>query len=966
MNTQVGKSAGIALLMAAALLAALFAMGVFAPAGVEAGIYVAGDKAPTAKLVDANNKEATTATTDQTYSLVVEFEVNDTVDGILSDGTGGNDSVTIDLPNSSAVTGFTIPALATPNVPTVTQGGKAVGTVAITAASSGGADATGDPDVTISTNAASPLEKDKRVTVTFTGVTLTANSVVAPQTVTIKQGTESSGTAKFYVENPNAAPTGASAVLGSVSDTLVVKFTVASTGGTGDIILRMPNDYFLVTAAGGNVSIGDSDNTSTATIAGPVANAATGTRDLTIATLDAGEVITVTITDLSALDTGDEIVLWQESTGYSRTLEVGGASVSPTTGVGGAANTLAVLGTLGIANKADAAAKVVVTGTATVEVPGGRSIVVDMPGFQLPDTIDPDDVIIDGATAPATADTTPPLLSANSYYGHPSSVSISGSKITVTVPTRLNDTARTITGIATGHEYTITFTIGAGIKNPNSAGVKTITIQDADTPASANEKLMVEIISHVTVLRSAQPPKTDWVSRGQEVTVTAKGINASGDATAHLHEAHSADDIAELQAMLNAKRLTGEMLAGLPVVGRDLMDGGTAVITFDAASVIFDAGAVDATGNTAALSAKGTNVIIVVDAGGNVIGYDRLGLTPKVDLEVEDVRRTGRMGVTISDWYYGDVENITVNGIQVQLPDGPDVDDAAEPWEDQSVPSSGKLGPFDVIVPRRARIGEMEVTVYGTTYKKQGTLNSQDKHKQTVNVNAFDLTLNPSTAVTDQVIRIEGTGFGERQCIVSIKVGDENIGEATNGEEIGAVADCVVTDSNGEMSNSFEVPDYLEPGDYPVVVTDAINRVGEAVLTIPEPEIEITPMESQRGDTVVVEGSNFPAEDLITITYSDETVTVATTDTVGDSRATFEVPVDAAIGRDHEVIAKSEKKADGRPDTPGGGGSPSRAGRNPEDHSGYDSLRRTAEHRRRKPAAVHAAQHPHRRHTRCR
>ena len=36
MNTQVGKSAGIALLLAAALIAALFAMGVFAPAGVGA------------------------------------------------------------------------------------------------------------------------------------------------------------------------------------------------------------------------------------------------------------------------------------------------------------------------------------------------------------------------------------------------------------------------------------------------------------------------------------------------------------------------------------------------------------------------------------------------------------------------------------------------------------------------------------------------------------------------------------------------------------------------------------------------------------------------------------------------------------------------------------------------------------------------------------------------------------------
>ena len=44
MNLLVGKPTGIALLMAAALIAALFAMGVFAPAGVHAGFLGGEDE----------------------------------------------------------------------------------------------------------------------------------------------------------------------------------------------------------------------------------------------------------------------------------------------------------------------------------------------------------------------------------------------------------------------------------------------------------------------------------------------------------------------------------------------------------------------------------------------------------------------------------------------------------------------------------------------------------------------------------------------------------------------------------------------------------------------------------------------------------------------------------------------------------------------------------------------------------
>ena len=50
----------------------------------------------------------------------------------------------------------------------------------------------------------------------------------------------------------------------------------------------------------------------------------------------------------------------------------------------------------------------------------------------------------------------------------------------------------------------------------------------------------------------------------------------------------------------------------------------------------------------------------------------------------------------------------------------------------------------------------------------------------------FDLTISPSTAVTGQVIKIEGTGFEDNACIVEISVGgDEDIDESTSGNDVG-------------------------------------------------------------------------------------------------------------------------------------------------------------------------------------
>ena len=554
--------------------------------------------------------------------------------------------------------------------------------------------------------------------------------------------------------------------------------------------------------------------------------------------------------------------------------------------------------------KADTAVSVTINSMAGAGNPisGGRDIVVTLSGFQIPAEIEEDTVIIDG-------------LMDDEFYGHPASIAVSGSTITLSLPTRNAATGERVPDIE--GDYEIIFKQSAGLKTPNSAGSKTITVADRD--AAAHE-MMVGIVSHISV-------KPGWVSRGTDITVTAKGVNAAGDTTAHLYLGTvAAGDLENLDLVESDESL---------VLGRASNDGGTVII--DGISTTrsdFEADAMDATVDA---NASGTNLIVMVDAAGTVVGHTYLGLLPSVSLDVSDVRRTGEVEVSVSDWYYGDDINLVrINGITVDLPDDTnrphDGDDEPDEWIDTrhdpvrvhevSIGSDGKET-FTVIVDRNTRLGEMQVDLRGSSMVKQGSYNTADIHKQTVQVGFFPLTITPSNAdgdgqaVTEQVIQIEGEEFLARACITSIMVGERDIDEATNGDTISSDRrDCVDTDSNGKLTGTFKVPRGLKPGTYSVVVRDDGNRVGEANLVIPKPEITLDPMTSQRGSTVTVVGKNFPADDVVTIDYRGITVEAAQTDTVGNFRANFKVPITAPIGADHEVLVASENKADGLPDAP--------------------------------------------------
>ena len=239
MNTQVGKSVGIALLLAAGLLAILFAFGVFAPSGADAAVK-GGGKAPTVEL--SNNKPGATNVT-----MTITFEVNDEVD----DAPLG-DSVSISIPNTTATEEFTLPDTFTASNVSVRQSGANVGKVELT---------TGTPDddtivIGPADAGGNNLEANSMVTVKISGLTNPTNPSAVSIVVGQQAGTSDTSAYEYapaVMANVFTPLTGVSATVdktgvGEENVTLTVKFTSAS--GTGDVVITLPDSALYVITDG--------------------------------------------------------------------------------------------------------------------------------------------------------------------------------------------------------------------------------------------------------------------------------------------------------------------------------------------------------------------------------------------------------------------------------------------------------------------------------------------------------------------------------------------------------------------------------------------------------------------------------------------------------------------------------------------------------------------------------------------
>ena len=546
---------------------------------------------------------------------------------------------------------------------------------------------------------------------------------------------------------------------------------------------------------------------------------------------------------------------------------------------------------------------------ADTAVPPGEDLTVVMKGWGLPSIIPESSVLILGTGNGA-------------YSGEPAEVRIeSGNKIVLSL------TSRYVNGdpagpLVAGQAYSIVFKASAGITNPSRAGNRyVISVDDLDGDdaihtfggpnAAEDDKIVIQ--SKVKLSKSAGP-------RGTQVVATAVGLSP-GDATFYLRRTNYARNENDVQITFSPAQEDGEAEYNLPGYQLDkaVASGGTAVVTIDTTTQNFVPGTrLNNKGNTL----QGLNQIWAVDGAGRAIDIAaRFEVTPLLELDGDTFKRGGKVDITVSDWTYGILQNIKVGAVPVtEIPRG----SSTTSWSPVSAVGLDEYE-FSFIVPNSARLGDQELKLTGTTNNRQGSVAyaDPDAARGTILVGAFDLAIDPSTAVTGQVIRIEGTGFEDNACIVRISIGgDVNIEESTSGNDVGFYDEdgkpqCagsnenVESDSNGNLADTFVVPGMLKSGTYRVTVVDIQSRVGIADMTIPEPEIQLDPAASQRGSTVAVIGSNFPAEDVITISYRGRTVTASNTDTVGRFRGTFPVPVNAPIGEEHEVEAISADKADG-------------------------------------------------------
>ena len=462
-----------------------------------------------------------------------------------------------------------------------------------------------------------------------------------------------------------------------------------------------------------------------------------------------------------------------------------------------------------------------INATADASIRGGTDIEVTLAGFGIPSSIDDSDVILDGGTG--------------SYYGNPEDVSVSGSTITITLPTRVSGTndEAVISG-----DYSIRFKSSAGLSNPTSAGDKEITVSDADAD---DETSTVEIVQTASV-------KPVFVARGGDATVTAKGL-IDGTTTVYLVDEDEDDR-------------RGAAL------GTGTADDGSVEIEIDTSDLAAGATKGDD-------SDSGMNELIVIDSNNVQVGSDiNLGIKPTVKLGSATAKRSANLEISVSDWYYGNINKVTIAGIEVAETEG------------ETITVDGKKT-FTVTVPSNVRTGDQDVKVTGDADLHTTSATA------TVNIVVLPLDVSPSTVVPGHRVTITGSGFAKNTDVDSISIG---------GEPVDVPEDADST-SSGRVAVTVIVPLTVGDGNKAVKLTVS-TRTGEGEIAVPEPEITLSPSESVPGSVISVNGSGFAADSRVEVRFAGDIEEVGRADGSGDVSIRLEIPSDAGVGATNEVMVE--------------------------------------------------------------
>ena len=331
---------------------------------------------------------------------------------------------------------------------------------------------------------------------------------------------------------------------------------------------------------------------------------------------------------------------------------------------------------------AGAAVQVVIKASADTAKTSANDITVNLAKFGVPTSIPERSIIIgDDSAAGHTPNTA-------RYIGEPGSVTVSGTKVTLSLYARFpgssNDTAGTLEG-----GYTITFKQSAGITNPPVAGTATVTVSDGDTTGHS----LKETIQSVVSLSKGSG------ARGTDVTVKGVGLGAGG-ATVYLVNGACADqgDLAEDVPCTEEDDIS---------LGTGNVSGGKVEVDIETSSSDFEEGVdqINKDGGPATApyastdSLRGRNHITIVDGTGKIVDKSAyFTVTPTIAVDEDAVQQGDELTIIVEDWYYGPVTSVTIGDESATIEDPGNVSGDFE---------------IDIIVPPSARLGEQELKVTG-------------------------------------------------------------------------------------------------------------------------------------------------------------------------------------------------------------------------------------------------------------
>ncbi|MYE40448.1 MAG: hypothetical protein F4X27_09520 [Chloroflexi bacterium] len=923
MNTLIGKSSGIALLMAAALIAALFAMGVFSATGAGADSHITAtvtasdenrdDDADTTDIdtltisvmgltrlnAHADNVVAITMTQDLGTAATVEGDwgggkqyaqpiAAGDVTAVSTTGysialaenlliEAGDATVTLELPTDNRIDSNTIITAIT-----IGRGEADSNTLFTVAIPEEGLTVSGDivetgPSITIDpmVEAVDAARADAH-TITVTGmnfvddvdtadVAITAATIAADGTATPL--TVDSGSPVDADGDPDPIVDGAfeqEITFAAQTTAINIRIIATQDGDTAVTAMFYVNSAPTITTVFEDLTFAHDGAAQTVMLEGTDEELADRANLMFEAMSDMPSVADVEVSEDNTM-----LTVTRGRTAGTATISVtvsDGKSKSEASTFMVTVDAPPVESSVSLnTDKAGAATRVTVKarGSLLGTLRTGDEIAINLKSFGLPDSIDTSDVTIDDTENAA----------------NPRDVNISGDDVVLVLDkldtsTSANNNSATNIIDASDPSITITIREKAGITTPTKAGMYPVKIDgrdDADADGydieyedgaddTAGTADDVNPMTRVAIVRSISlDPKSG--GSGKDVTVKGSGFT-DGSATVFIDKESAVSNV-------RAYRGNNQYDSFDTVIATVDVTGGAFTLVTDKISK--------------PSSPAGVNSVYVnaIDGNGDLVAMSAMyEFKPTISVSPESASPGEKVTVTVSDWTAGTVTMVRFGGSG-----GPKA--AATVDADNS-------SKYTATVPSGLRTGKQKVEVE--------TGSGIQTASATIEITNLELTVSPSEVVPGQQVTITDSGYADDKAVSSITIGGKTASteDATPADNNTVLSSDTKSTSNGSVAATVYVPLNVGSGEK-VVMLEVDGRTGKGMVTVAKPAITLDPDESVPGSIISVNGTGFASEGRVEVRYKGAIEEVGKADSSGSFHIRLEIPSDAGVDKSNPV-----------------------------------------------------------------